>query len=186
MGLSLSVSDLREAAGALLDGRLSAGMVVLFRRLAHPIVGEDRDWAFYKGLKLMALDGTTVEVPDTPKNHKFFGRPKGGKKESAWPMVKIVTLIEVGVRMTVDAYVGPYRTAEKSGAIRLMRSLKKGMLLLWDRGFVGYELFKRASCTGAHVLGRLQSHMVFEPIETFRDGSFLASRVRTTGLASCV
>jgi hypothetical protein len=155
--------------------RLGVGpMVMLFRALAHPIAQASDEWAFYKGLKLMALDSTCVAVPDTPANDRFFGRPEGGKRKSSWPMARIVALIEAGTRTTVDAFIGAYRTAEKLGAVRLMRSLKKGMLLLWDRGFVGYELYKRALAEGAHLLGRLQSHMVFQPIKTFSDGSFLA------------
>jgi hypothetical protein len=149
-------------------------MAVLFRTLAHPIAQECDEWAFYKGLKLMALDSTCAAVPDTLVNDQFFGRPEGGKKQSAWPMAKIVTLIEIGTKITVDAFIGSYKIAEPFGAIRLMRSLEKGMLLLWDRGFVGYGLTKRVLATGAHLLGRLQSHMVFKPIETFRDGSFMA------------
>ena len=149
-------------------------MVRLFHALAHPIAQAGDEWAFYKGLKLMALDGTCVAVPDTPANDRFFGRPEGGKRKSSWPMARIVVLIEIGTRMTVDAFIGAYRIAEKWGAIRLMRSLHKGMLLLWDRGFVGYELFKRVLVQEAHLLGRLQSHMVFQPMNTLEDGSFLA------------
>lgn len=149
-------------------------MVKLFRALARPIASECEEWAFYKGLKLMALDGTCVAVPDTPANNRFFGRPEGGKRKSSWPMARIVALIEIGTRTTVDAFIGAYKTAEKVDAIRLMRSLCKGMLLLWDRGFVGYQLFKRVLAQEAHLLGRLQSHMVFQPIKTLSDGSFLA------------
>jgi hypothetical protein len=74
----------------------------------------------------------------------------------------------------VDVFVGPYKISEQSAATRLMRSLKKDMLLLWDRAFVGFELWRAVLKKDAHLLGRLKSHMVFEPIEKFSDGSFLA------------
>ena len=122
----------------------------------------------------MALDGTKIDLPDTPENERFFGRPGSGRGKAAWPVAAVIALIEIGTRLTVDAFVGPYRTSEQSAAIRLMRSLGAGMLLLWDRGFVGYKLWAAAVKRGAHLLGRLQRHMIFEPIQTLADGSFLA------------
>jgi len=149
-------------------------LVELFRVLARPIARLDQAWAFYKGLRLMALDGTNLNLPDTPENESFFGRPGAGRGKAAWPVAAVIALIEIGTRVTVDAFVGRYKTSEQSAAIRLMRSLKEGMLLLWDRAFVGYKLWNEAIKTGAHLLGRLKSNMIFEPIQNFSDGSFLA------------
>lgn len=149
-------------------------LVELFRALARPIARPDQAWAFYKGLRLMALDGTKMDLPDTPENERYFGRPGAGRGKAAWPVAAVIALIEVGTRLTVDAFVGRYKTSEQSAAIRLMRSLTHGMLLLWDRAFVGYELWNEARKRGADLLGRLKSNMIFEPIQTLSDGSFLA------------
>jgi len=149
-------------------------LVELFRALAHPIARPDQAWAFYQGLRLMALDGTNLDLPDTPENERFFGRPGAGRGKAAWPVAAVIALIEIGTHLTVDAFVGRYKTPEQSAAVRLMRSLTTGMLLLWDRAFVGYELWNEAVKTGAHLLGRLKRNMIFEPVETLADGSFLA------------
>lgn len=149
-------------------------LIELFRALAHPIARPDQAWAFYKGLRLMALDGTNLDLPDTPENERFFGRPGAGRGKAAWPVAAVIALIEIGTRLTVDAFVGRYKTSEQSAAIRLMRSLQAGMILLWDRAFVGYELYSEALKRGSHLLGRLKRNMIFEPIETLSDSSFLA------------
>lgn len=149
-------------------------LVELFRALAHPIARLDQAWAFYNGLRLMALDGTNMDLPDTPENERFFGRPGAGRGKAAWPVAAVIALIEIGTRLTVDAFVGRYKTSEQSAAIRLMRSLTAGMLLLWDRAFVGYELWNEAIKRGAHLLGRLKRNMIFRPIQNLSDGSFLA------------
>ena len=149
-------------------------LVELFRALARPIARLDQAWAFYKGLRLMALDGTNLDLPDTPENERFFGRPGAGRGKAAWPVAAVIALIEIGTRLTVDVFVGRYKTSEQSAAIRLMRSLTTGMLLMWDRAFVGYALWNEAIKRGAHLLGRLKSNMIFEPLQTFSDGSFLA------------
>ena len=149
-------------------------LVELFRALARPIARLDQAWAFYKGLRLMAIDGTNLDLPDTPENERFFGRPGAGRGKAAWPVAAVIALIEIGTRMTVDVFVGRYKTSEQSAAIRLMRSLAEGMLLLWDRAFVGYELWNEAIKRGAHLLGRIKSNMIFKPMENLSDGSFLA------------
>lgn len=149
-------------------------LVELFRALAHPIARPDQAWAFYKGLRLMALDGTNLDLPDTPENERFFGRPGAGRGKAAWPVAALIALIEIGTRLTVDAFVGRYKTSEQSAAIRLMRSLATGMLLLWDRAFVGYGLWNEVLKRGAHLLGRLKRNMIFRPIQNLADGSFLA------------
>lgn len=149
-------------------------LAALFRALAHPLARAGQAWAFYKGMRLMALDGTKMEVPDTPENEAFFGRHKTKRGKTAWPMAKVVALIEIGTRIIVDAFVGPYKTAEQPAAVRLMRSLKAGMLLLWDRAFVGYPLWRQVMATGCHLLGRLNSKMIFNPVQSLPDGSFLA------------
>lgn len=171
LGASLPVKS------ALAQARQRLGVkpiVELFRTLARPIAKLNQAWAFYKGLRLMAIDGTKLDLPDTPENERFFGRPGAGRGKAAWPVASVIALIEIGTRMTVDAFVGPYKTSEQAAAMRLMRSLGAGMLLLWDRGFVGYKLWAAAVKRGAHLLGRLTSNMVFEPIQTLADGSFLA------------
>lgn len=149
-------------------------LVELFRTLAHPMARPDQAWAFYKGLRLVALDGTKLDIPDTPENERFFGRPGAGRGKAAWPVASLIALIEIGTRITVDAFVGPYRTSEQSAAIRLVRSLTSGMLLLWDRAFVGYELWAEVLKRGSHLLGRLKSNRIFRPIQSLSDGSFLA------------
>ena len=149
-------------------------LVELFRSLARPIARPDQTWAFYKGLRLMALDGTSLDVPDSPENEAFFGRHHSPRGKAAWPIAKVVALIEIGTRVIVDAFVGPYKNLEQSAAVRLMRSLQAGMLLLWDRGFVGYFLWKQVLAKGCHLLGRSKMSMIFNPIEILPDGSFLA------------
>lgn len=171
LGASLPVKS------ALTQARQRLGvkpLIELFRALAHPIARLDQAWAFYKGLRLMALDGTNLDLPDTPENERFFGRPGAGRGKAAWPVAAVIALIEIGTHLTVDVFVGRYKTSEQAAAVRLMRSLQAGMLLFWDRAFVGYDLWNKAIKTGAHLLGRLKSNMIFEPIQNLADGSFLA------------
>ena len=48
------------------------------------------------------------------------------------------------------------------------------MLLLWDRGFFSYELWKKLDARGVKVLARVTSRLILRPIRNLADGSYLA------------
>jgi hypothetical protein len=49
----------------------------------------------------MAIDGVILDVPDTPENNTEFGHSRGGKGESAFPVVRLVGLAECGTHAIV-------------------------------------------------------------------------------------
>ena len=66
---------------------------VLFHSVAGPIATPQTPGAFLNGLRLMALDGTTLEVADTSANERAFGRPSTPRGTSAYPQVRLVEMI---------------------------------------------------------------------------------------------
>ena len=133
--------------------------------------------AFYKGLRLMALDGSVFDVPDSEANARAFGRPSGGRGPGAFPQVRKLSLVEVGTHAEIAFAlkgIGAQDSAEQRMAPALLKHLRPGMLLLWDRGFFSYALWKQAIATGAQVLARVTNRLVLRPIRTLPDGSYLA------------
>jgi len=147
---------------------------LLFKLIARPLATAQTKGAFYKSMRLVAFDGTTLNTPDTEENDKAFGRSVSGRGRSAFPKVRLVSLIEVATRVTLDFAAMPYSCGEHTIVIRLFRSLQRDMLVLWDRGFHSYKLWRRILATGAHLLARVQAGLIFTPVERLRDGSFLA------------
>lgn len=149
-------------------------LVALFKQLCRPLATPDTQGAFLFGLRLMALDGTTEDVPDTPANAAAFGRHSSSRGASAFPQVQAVYLVECGTHAVVDCGFWPCHTSERLGGKRLLRSVGKGMLLMWDRGFHDFDMIVAARKRGAHVLGRLPAHVKPQPLRTLPDGSLLA------------
>ena len=149
-------------------------MVALFQQVCQPLATLDTPGAFMFGLRLMALDGTTENVPDTAANAAVFGRHQNNRGLSAFPQVKGVYLVESGTRVIVDAGFWPYHTDERVGGFRLLRSVKPDMLLMWDRGFHSYDMFAQTRQQGAHLLSRLPAHVKPEVVQILSDGSYLA------------
>ena len=57
----------------------------LFLETARPIATHQSVGTSYHGWRLMGLDGTTLDLPDTPDNARTFGRPTTGRAEGAFP-----------------------------------------------------------------------------------------------------
>jgi hypothetical protein len=147
----------------------------LFERTVRPLATPQTPGAFYRGLRLVAVDGTLLDVPDTPANDAAFGRPTSGKRgDGAFPQVRKLSLVEVGTHVEFALCTGSYRTSEKAMFPRLLPHLEAGMLLLCDRGFFSYNLWKSVASQGVHLLARLSKGMVLKPIQRFSDGSYLA------------
>lgn len=148
---------------------------LLFRAVAAPLAGEATRGAFYRGLRVMSLDGTCVDVADTPENEMAFGRPGSSRREGggAFPQLRLVGLAESGTHAITSAALGPYTSSEKELAGQLPGGLSEGMLCLADRGFYSFERFQNARQTGAQLLWRVMSHMLLPREEQLADGSYL-------------
>ena len=129
--------------------------------------------AFYRGGRLMGLDGTVFDVPDTPANARTFGRPTCGRAEGAFPQVRVLALCELGTHAVCGLAIKPLCHGESSMVDSLLNQLGPGMLLIWDRGFFSYKLI-RSVCQRAPTCWRGKSNTILEPLRRLDDGSYLA------------
>jgi DDE family transposase/transposase IS4-like protein len=146
----------------------------LYAQVVHPLANPDTPGAFYQGLRLVAIDGTFFDVPDTPRNARVFGRSSGGRGDGAFPQVRKLSLVEVGTHVELAFVLKPCRRSEVVMVPGLLRHLRPGMLLLWDRNFFSYSLWKTLIARGIQVLARVKSGLVLQPIRHLADGSYLA------------
>ncbi len=155
--------------------RLGAEPVkALFDQVARPLAKPDTPGSWLAGRRLVAIDGTTLDVADTVANDEFFGRPGVSKGErSAVPQARLVALAECGTHAIFDAELGPYGTSELALSKVLVDRLEPGMVLLADRGFTGIALWKQASGTGADLIWRAKNNVTPRHLETLDDGSWL-------------
>jgi hypothetical protein len=149
-----------------------APLRALFVEVARPLATPATKGAWYRGWRLLALDGTTLDVPDTPANVAAFGRPGGGRGPGAFPQVRLVGLVECGTHAVVDAAMGGLHLGEGSLAPSLARSLGPGMLLLVDQGLCGLELWRILHATGAELVWRCRQDVKLEVLKVFEDGSW--------------
>src|SRR5664280_2961529 len=132
--------------------------------------------SWWRGLRLVAIDGTVRDLPDTATNEAHFGKPSSGRGEmkGAFPQARVVALAECGKHASIGAEIGPCTTGETTLARGLFKLLDDGLLLLVDRGFSGYDLWQRATATGAQLCWRTKSNAVLAVTKSLEDGSYLS------------
>lgn len=163
-------------ASALVYRRYHLGVrpvVDLFHQVCRPLATPQTPGAFCFGLRLVGIDGTIENVPQSPANHQAFGRRASQHGPSAYPQVLAVYLVELGTHAIFEAGFWPGPTSEHRAARRLVRALGPGMLVLWDRGFHSVALLGRVRACGAHLLGRLPAHVQPQVLRALPDGSAL-------------
>ena len=136
--------------------------------------------AWYRGRRLVAFDGSTLDVPDEQDNRETFGLPGSGRGEAAFPQVRLTAMVEVGTRTAFAWHRGPFRESEVEQAEALLSHLRSGMLVLADRGYFGFPLWQRATQTGADLLWRVKARVRLPVLERLPDGSF-RSVIRGSG-----
>jgi hypothetical protein len=148
---------------------------LLFGAVARPLADEATRGAFYRGLRLLSLDGTCVDVADTQVNDQAFGRPGSSRREGggAFPQLRLVGLCESGTHAITSAALGPYTSSEQALTDRLLGCLDKGVLCLADRNFYSFQRFQKARQTGAQLLWRVKLNLLLEREMTLSDGSYL-------------
>jgi Insertion element 4 transposase N-terminal/Transposase DDE domain len=157
----------------------SAPLEGLFARVAAPLGVPDTAEVWLAGRRMVAVDGTCLDVADTPVNDEYFGRAGVSKGEkAAFPQARLVALAECGTHAMFAARIGAYRDGEAALAESLLDALSTDMLLLADRGFFSYALWRKASATGADLLWRIRVGGRGAPapvhLADLDDGSWLA------------
>jgi hypothetical protein len=146
----------------------------LFERVVHPLAQPETPGAFAFGLRLMGLDSTVYDVPDSDANAAAFGRPRGGRGDGAFPQIRKLSLVELGTHAEVGLVLKAHRRNERTMVAGLLKHLTPEMLLFLDKGFFSYELWKEFGGQGVKVLARVTTQMVLRPIRILGDGSYLA------------
>lgn len=147
----------------------------LYEELVAPIATPQTRGAWYRDRKLVTIDGSTFDVADTQKNEKAFGRPGASRGKAGFPKIRFVSLVENGTHVLFGTQHGPYKgSSEKGLAAQTVESLAPDMLCLADRNFFSYDLWQRATRTGADQLWRIPKPNVLPCVERMEDGSYLS------------
>ena len=147
----------------------------LYDQLVHPVATRATKGAWYLQWRLVSLDGSCLDVADTPENRTAFGLPGASRGESAFPQLRFVALVENGTHVLFGARLGRFAQGETTLARQALMALRPGMLCLADRQFFGHALWQAAAATGADLLWRVKRNLRLPREVVLADGSYLST-----------
>jgi len=153
-------------------------VIALYDEIVQPLAKENTKSAYYKSRLLVAIDGSKIDVADTKENTNYFGKQKYGgfggvKGEGAFPLMRFLSLVEVGTHVIFETVYSKFSTSEFNLGKLILEKVKPNMLVLADRLFFNYETWKIGVERGADLLWRIKKNIKLKTIEGLPDGSSL-------------
>jgi hypothetical protein len=133
--------------------------------------------AFWRGWRLLALDGTQFSVTNTPQIKPVLKKAKSRRGRAAFAKLTTGVLLEIGWHNPLAAAIGRQGQSEWELARGLLSHLPQQALLLADRlhGCAAFAVEALAACrrVGSHFLFRARSNVKGRVLKRFKDGSRL-------------
>lgn len=172
-------APLQASKSAISQARTRLGaeaMRAIAKRVLRPIAEPGAPGCWYGPRRVMALDGSSMDVADERANAEFFGYPGASRGDSAFPQARLLGLVECGTHVVVAADIAPYARSEKAMAAQaLPQWLTEDMLVLADRGFYSFKLWQIACSTPAALLWRVAAPLKLPVQRRLADGSYLST-----------
>ena len=172
-------SAVQASKSAISQARSRLGpevMKQLAERVLRPLARPEAPGAWYGGWRLMALDGSCMDVADEAVNAKHFGYPGVSRGQSAFPQARVLGLVECGTHAVVAADIAPYGRSEVAMAAQFLPAkLTADMLVMADRNFYSFKLWQKAQASGAKLLWRVKSTLGLVVQQELADGSYLST-----------
>ena len=135
----------------------------------------------WRELAVYGVDGTSLRVPDSPENRAAFGGQSGrNHTESAYPLVRVVTLMALRSHLLRGAVVSPYAgTSELVEAKPLFSLLVDNSLTIVDKQYLSAACLLGISQSGSerHWLTRAKSNTAYTVIEDLGPGDRLVEMI---------
>jgi hypothetical protein len=133
--------------------------------------------AFYRGWRLVALDGTQFSLSNTPQILASLTKAASRRMKAAFAKLGAVVLVELGTHRPLAAAIGIHGESEQSLAKNLLGAIPGQSLLIADRlygvGAFLVSLVEELTKGSSHFLVRVGSRLKPKFIESYADGSAL-------------
>jgi hypothetical protein len=159
----------------LLPWQVFAG---LMQRALRPLAQTRRHKeCFWRGWRLVAVDGIQFSLYNTPQKNAKLRKAKSRRGRAAFAKIVTSVLLEVGLHNPLAAAIGHDGRSEWELTRSLLAQLPKGALLLADRlhDCAAFATQVLAACqrVGSHFLIRARSNIKVRTLQRLKDGSRL-------------
>jgi hypothetical protein len=126
----------------------------LFKQLSGQAQRLSEAYDKWKGHRVVLADGTCVSMSAGADLFNAFGVNTGYHGSGRYPLARLVSLCLAGTMTIIDYAIGGYRDGESTLTFGLLKSLRKGDLLVADRHFAAAHFYVRYQSMGLEFLTR--------------------------------
>ena len=121
----------------------------------------------FKGLRLLGVDGSKLNVQPSEQLRRAYGTPSGAH----YPQLLLSTLFDLCARVPVDAVVAPNASSERQQLSPLLERTRPGSdVLVLDRGYPSFDVFGMLLVSGLDFVARVPMSQTFSGVEDFIAG----------------
>ena len=164
-----AITQARQRVGA-------APLQWLFHQTAQTWGAEHYPKDDWHGLQLFAVDGAQFRTQDEPELREYYGSANTAtERQSAYPVMRLVALMNLGSHILLDAATAPYRRSEILMAQSMITALPDNSITLFDKLFYSAELLLTLNKQGhnRHWLLPARKNVVAETEESYGAGDRL-------------
>jgi len=120
---------------------------------------------YWRGHRMIGVDGATVSMSDEPCLSEFFGRQKSRHGLGRFPLARMVLSFDLNHLMPVAHVMGAYKQGENSLFVPLRKHLQKGDVLILDRYYSGANLYQNYQQEGFEFIARVHPRLKMERLK---------------------
>lgn len=132
-------------------------------RIVDVIYKECDEYKLWNGYRLSAIDGTTIELPNTETLRNEFGYAKNQHASVAIARASATCLFDVLNKIVIKSKIYRFETSERKIAMELISEMKKDPcikeLILLDRGYPSSELISTLIESNIYFVMRLKNNV---------------------------
>ena len=175
-----SVTPVSEAAFCRARQKLKPEALVTLNNVLLDSANQQIAQQRWRGLRVLAVDGSTGRLPDFPAIEEYFGKPSG----SGVPLARFSRLFDVLNDQILHADMVPYATGERELAAEYLLYSRPDDLFLYDRGYPAFWLFAFHAQEQRHYCARVRHDFHSEVKAFVADGAKERIVVLTPNTAS--
>ena len=175
-----SVTPVSEAAFCRARQKLKPEALVTLNNVLLDSANQQIAQQRWRGLRVLAVDGSTGRLPDFLAIEEYFGKPSG----SGVPLARFSRLFDVLNDQILHADMVPYATGERELAAEYLLYSRQDDLFLYDRGYPAFWLFAFHAQEQRHYCARVRHDFHSEVKAFVADGAKERIVVLTPNTAS--
>jgi hypothetical protein len=134
----------------------------VLREVVKVLIPATEAAGLWLGHRVLLIDGSAFSMPDVAALQAYFGQPGNQAKGCGFPVAHILALFHAGTGLLLEVAAAPLRSHDMAGVGGILPLLKRGDVLVADRGFCSFAHLALLMDKGVHAVFRLHQKQIVD------------------------